>query len=424
MVNFSETILWVLYIASLYFTIFWILVFLSSRKKFIKERNVSKLSKFPFISIIIPAYNEEVAIESTIKSVLNLNYPKDKLEVIVVNDGSVDNTQKVVERFIKRNKNNKVKLINQENQGKAKSLNNALNVVNGEFFACLDADSFVQRDTLKKMILTYHKYNDKDLVIVTPAMKIKKPKNLVQKLQRVEYFVMMFVARLMSSIDCIYVAPGPFSLYKTQVIRDLGGFDEHNLTEDQEIAYRVQKNHYRIKQCYNAYVYTGAPKSIPTLYKQRNRWFKGGLFNIIKYKKIMFNKEYGDFGMMQMMMNAFYFVLSLFAVSLFGYYFIWPFLKGIRNFYLVGFDWRPYITDIINFELKFMNINVEKVFILISVLTLSLIIFFIAHRNADESIKKHGTIYLFLYFFIYYIGLGIIEVIVLFEYLIGKRQKW
>ena len=139
-----------------------------------------------------------------------------------------------------------------------------MKIAKGEFFACLDADSYVEKDTLTKMLVLYEKENDPDLTIVTPAMKVKKPKNLIQKLQRVEYILTLFVSRLMSRLDCIYVAPGPFSLYRKKTIIDMGGFEVGNLTEDQEIAYRAQKHQYKIKQCYNAYVYTIAPKTLPT----------------------------------------------------------------------------------------------------------------------------------------------------------------
>ena len=96
----------------------------------------------------------------------------------------------------------------------------------------------------------------------------------------------MLLIKLMGYIDSNYIAPGPFSVYKTSVIKNLGGFDETNLTEDQEIAYRVQKKHLKIRQCPTAEVYTVAPGSIRTLYRQRNRWFKGTLQNLFKYKSL------------------------------------------------------------------------------------------------------------------------------------------
>ncbi|MBS3098316.1 glycosyltransferase [Candidatus Woesearchaeota archaeon] len=423
--NITLTILlWATYILSLYFTIFWFIVFIEQKGFFKKEkRKKIKLAKSPFVSILIPAYNEEEVIQSTIKSVLNLNYPKNRLEVIVINDGSTDKTQHKVQALIKEDRGKKIILLNQKNQGKAKSLNNALKIAKGEFFACLDADSYVEKDTLTKMLVLYEKENDPDLTIVTPAMKVKKPKNLIQKLQRVEYILTLFVSRLMSRLDCIYVAPGPFSLYRKKTIIDMGGFEVGNLTEDQEIAYRAQKHQYKIKQCYNAYVYTIAPKTAKELYKQRDRWFKGGLINALKYRKLLWNRDYGDFGMMQMTINLLMFFLSMSAITLFSYYIIIPLFKNLKNLYLVRFDIIPYIKDM-SFNFNILNFDFGKLVILFLLFIITFILFYLSHKNAREKIRRHGTLYLIPYFLVYYIAMSMIVVVTIFELMIGKRQKW
>jgi len=142
-----------------------------------------KLKKYPFVSVLVPAFNEGEVVKETILSVLNLDYPEDNLEVIVINDGSTDNTRKVVEEVVNDHKYRNIILINQENQGKAASLNNALKIAKGEFFSCLDADSFVDKFTLKKMLALYED-NDSDLAIVTPALKVARPSSIIQKFQR------------------------------------------------------------------------------------------------------------------------------------------------------------------------------------------------------------------------------------------------
>ena len=325
--------------------------------------------------------------------------------------------------FIKKNRKFNIKLINQKNQGKAQSLNNALEVAKGEFFACLDADSFVEPKTLKKMLKIYE-YEDKSLAIVTPAMKVKSPKTFLQKIQWVEYLVSLFIARLMSYLDCIYVAPGPFSLYRTRIIKKIGGFDRKNITEDQEIAYRAQKHHYKIKQCYNGYVYTIAPSHLRGLYKQRNRWLKGGLLNILKYKKLMWNRKYGDFGIMQMSMNLIIFFVSLATLFFFGIYVLKPLYDFIRHLYLVNFDIWPFIKDIMNFKFLILNIDLEKMIILYILLAISLSIIYISYKNANEDFKKKSIISLLSYFLVYYIIMAFIILVMFFEVWIEKRHKW
>ena len=417
-------LLWITYILSLYIIVYLLIIFITKRDKIIIEtKKKIHISRFPFVSILIPSFNEQDTIIKTLKSVINLDYPKNKLEIIVINDGSKDKTKEMVDEFIKNNKEFKIKLINQKNQGKAQSMNNALKILKGEFFACLDADSSVDSKTLKKM-LTIYEEEDKNLAIVTPAMKVKSPKTFLQKIQWIEYLVSLFIGRLLGYMDCIYVAPGPFSLYRTEIIKKMGNFDTHTITEDQEIAYRAQKHHYKIKQCYNGYVYTIAPSNLRMLYKQRNRWLKGGFLNIIKYKKLIWNKKYGDFGIMQMSINLIVFFISLTTLFFFGFYVLKPLYEFIRNVYLVNFDIMPFITNLTNVKFVFLNLDVEKMIILYLLLAISFVIIHLSHKNANERFKKKSIFALLGYFLIYYAIMSFIILIIFFELLIEKKHKW
>ena len=421
--NFTiEFLLWATYLIILYIIVFWLLSFIDHRKIMGREsKKRIKLEKFPFITIIIPAYNEEKTITGTLNSVLNLKYPKEKLEIIAINDGSTDSTNEKIYNIIKKNKGRNIFSINQENQGKAKSLNNALEIAKGELFACLDADSVVDPKTLTKMVHFYQE--NPDLVIVTPAMKVKNPKTIFQKLQRIEYLASMFISRIMGHLDMIYVAPGPFSLYRTDIIKKLGGFDIGNLTEDQEIAYRIQKNNYGIKQCYNAYVYTNSPKNVTALYKQRNRWFKGSLINLYKYKGLFLNKKYGDFGMLQLPINLITYFLSISAIFFFSYFILKPFFKEIHNLYLINFDFMHYLRNI-HLNLNILDLNLGVMFMASALFFASLILFYFSHRNTNEKIRQYGFLHLIPYFFVYYTILSLVSVIVLIQLLFGFKQKW
>ncbi|MEK6932367.1 MAG: glycosyltransferase family 2 protein, partial [Nanoarchaeota archaeon] len=261
----------------MYIIVFWLLVLIEGYKK---NKNM-KLKRFPLISIAIPAYNEQKNIIQTLDSIINLDYPKNKLQIIVVNDGSKDRTKTLVESFILKHKSYDITLINQENLGKGAALNKALKLCKGEFFTCLDADSFIKSDALKFII---PKFNDKRIGIVLPLMKVAHPRNLIQRIQWVEYLINLFYKNIMSLINCVHVAPGPFSVYRSKTLRSLGGFDENNLTEDLEISLRFQKSNYKILQLMNTEVYTNVPDNLKGAYNQRNRWYKGTMFNMFKYR--------------------------------------------------------------------------------------------------------------------------------------------
>ena len=402
-----SVVLWIVYAISLYFSVFLLLVYFDNRELFKKEKSSTRLDQKPLVSIIVPAYNEENTILKTLRSINRIDYPKEKLDVYVIDDGSKDKTKEIIQAYIKGK--TQFKLISHKNMGKAASMNKALNLAKGEFFACLDADSFVDPLTLRKMLSLYYKENDPELVIITPAMKVDGPKNLLQKVQWLEYLVIILIARLSSHLDSLYVAPGPFSLYKTQVIRKLGGFDEKNITEDQEIAYRVQKNHYKIRQCFDGYVYTTAPKKIVPFYKQRRRWYLGSIICVNQYKGIIANKKYGDFGMMQMVKNLLGYLLSIAGIIIAIYFLLLPFFEKIKNLILIKFNILPYL---LNLELKFnlMNIlliDLRKSFLIVFIFIIGFFLFYQAHKNANEKMTSFGFIPLIPYFLFYYLLKGI-----------------
>jgi cellulose synthase/poly-beta-1,6-N-acetylglucosamine synthase-like glycosyltransferase len=421
--TFFSILIWLSYFIGLYTAIFLIVQYVDNRYEIKNERNKKiKLKRFPAVSVIVPVHNEEKTVIKTLDSVKNLNYPADKLQIVVVNDCSNDNTRVLVEEFIIKNPQlNLVLLNNKINKGKAYSLNRGLKIINGEYFACLDADSMVEKDALLNILYTHETH---DAAIVTPIMKIAKPTTLLQKFQRLEYMSSMLMTNVLGYMNCNFVAPGPFSVYKTSVIKKLGGFDETSIVEDQEIAYRVQANHYKIKQSPNAYVHTVGPDHFEKFKKQRNRWSKGTLLNLIKYKKLFFNKKYGDFGFFQLPIIFLSFLLSIIVVLSFFYYLVRPIYNQIYNLYLVNFDIMPYLhTFKYNFDP--LNINASSTFIIYVMLMLGLYLLFVASRETGETVRKHGSIMLVPYFLIYYLIISFINVYVILELLRKKKvQKW
>ncbi|MBI2665039.1 glycosyltransferase family 2 protein [Candidatus Woesearchaeota archaeon] len=398
--------IWIAYVLSLYFSIFLLLVYLDKKNYFDTEESSISLSDEPLVTVIIPACNEEKTITKTLQSVYELDYPAEKLEVIVVNDGSRDGTEAKIKEFIQDKPN--FRILSHANRGKAGSLNRALQEANGEFFACLDADSFVVSSTLKKMLSFYNRQNNPHLAIVTPAMKVYQPKGILQKIQWLEYVVMILFGRLSSHLDSVYVAPGPFSLYRTDIIRKIGGFDEKSITEDQEIAYRLQLHHYLIKQCFDGYVYTTAPAKLKPFYRQRRRWYLGSIICLYQYRNMIGNRKYGDFGLMQMIKNVTGYFLAITGIGIAFYMIFLPLIQKIKSFVLVEFNVIPFLTA---FEFKItlldlLMMNIKKGFIIIFLFMLTFFFFYIAHRNAREKMTTFGWIPLAPYFLFYYLLKG------------------
>lgn len=417
MVEVVKIMFWVAYTLSLYFAVFWFMVLLEN----IPQKRTRKLKKFPFVSIVIPAYNEEKRIGATIESVLKLNYPRNKYEILVLDDGSTDGTSKVTKEIIKKNKNFDIRLIKQENKGKGAALNNALKHCKGEFFICLDADSYVSEDALYKLL---PEFDNSNVAVVLPLLKVKNPKSLLQKMQWLEYIVNMFFKELMSKLDCVHVSPGPFSAYRKSTLQEVGGFDENNLTEDLEISLRLQKHHYKIVQLLNTNIYTIAPSTPKELYKQRNRWYKGSTLNALRYRKMMFNKKYGDFGMIQMPTVLFSGAIAIMLMLSILYYTLKPLVKYLYNLSFVNFDILTIIKNLtINFH--YLDMNYTTLVLIIIMLSISLFIVKKSHKKTHEkNIMKYGVFSFLSYLFLYFFVLGTIWIGVLFDLLRGKRQRW
>ncbi len=409
----------IIYAITLYYSVFWLVVYLTTTP----EDKTKRIKKWPIVTVIIPAYNEEKVISKTLLSAINLDYPREKLQIIVVDDGSSDNTSKKVKEIIKKHEDTNITLIRQKNSGKWVALNNALKLAKGEFFACLDADSYIESNALKKILPHFY---SKKVGAVLPLMKVENPENMLQKLQWYEYLVNMFYKRLISYLNCVHVTPGPFSVYRTSIIKKLGGFKEAFLTEDLEMALRLQKNNYLIIQLSDPVVHTVAPHSLPGLYNQRKRWNKGSVLNTLRYKEMLFNKEYGDFGLMQLPVVLFSGGLSVALMLAFIYFSILkPMYNILKKLILVNFDIKTLLSDM-HFEFNPLNLDFYRLLIGVVVLALSLLIFYLAHKFANEDFAREGKLSMILYLFFYYLILGFVWISIYWDFLLGKfnQKTW
>ena len=257
------------------------------------ERKEPRLSaKRPTVTVIIPCFNSERTVEKCVESVFSLDYPK-KLQVIAVNDASTDSTLEKLKALRKRFPSLEI-ISHARNQGKARSLNLALAKAKGELVANVDSDTFPAPDALEKMAGLF---NEEKVGAVTALVCVSKPKNMVQKIQEIEYYAAFgFWHTALAELDGLLVTPGPMSLYSKEALRKIGGFDEKNITEDMEVALNLQNHGFKIKLTTEAVVHTEVPSSWAALFRQRLRWLRGKIYNGFKYKSMLFNSRLGHFG--------------------------------------------------------------------------------------------------------------------------------
>lgn len=286
---------------AIFFESFVLVTFLSKPARAARARSAG--TETPSMAVIVPCYNEATTIAATCESLLSLEYPKERLEIVLVDDGSTDATPEVMRRFAAHPQ---VRIIRQKNGGKHTALNAGIAATHSEFVGCLDADSFVDKDALREIVPCFR---DPRIAAVTAAMSVHSPKGLLQHMQNAEYIFGITLRHTLASVDGLYVTPGPFSFYRRSVIEKLGGFRSGHQTEDMEMALRMQQAGYGIENAPRARVYTKAPRTLYTLLKQRTRWTTGFLRNVLgEYRGLIGNRRYNALGMLVL-------PLALFAVA-------------------------------------------------------------------------------------------------------------
>jgi cellulose synthase/poly-beta-1,6-N-acetylglucosamine synthase-like glycosyltransferase len=292
METWKDIVFLALLFISLYYEMFLLITYLERRHvmHWRVRRDMQVHDELPSVTIIVPCFNEEKTVIGTINSLLSLKYPEDKLSIFVVNDGSTDNTLEKLQTF---KDHHQIKIFTKENGGKHSVLNFGISLATSELVGCLDADSFVKEDALLRIA---KKFDDPNIMAVVPTLHIHEPTTIIQKIQKVEYLIGVFITSVLGEINSLYVTPGPFSIFRKSVFDKIGLYKKAHNTEDMEMALRMQVNGLRIACAHDAVVYTSSPKTVKKLYKQRVRWTSGFLANVIDYRKIMFSGDHGQVG--------------------------------------------------------------------------------------------------------------------------------
>lgn len=286
-----NVIFYIFMFLAVYVEVFFLMTYLERKHEIVERLDDRPDRVYPGVTIIVPCWNEEKTVAGTVESLLALDYPKDKLHIMIVDDGSTDGTAKAVEQFAGVAN---IELIRKENGGKHTAMNLGIDKTTTDFVGCLDADSIVTPSALKRMIPYF---DDEKIMAVSPSIIINNPKRAMEWAVKMEYQLSVYLKKMLGLMNGIHVTPGPFSIYRIAVFKNLGPYRVAHNTEDMEIAYRMHEHDYRIEQCHDAHVYTKTPPTIYKLYKQRRRWIYGFINNTIDYRRLMFKEQYGAFAL-------------------------------------------------------------------------------------------------------------------------------
>ncbi len=243
------------------------------------------------VSVLIPAFNEEKVIATTVERILASDYRD--LEVLVIDDGSSDHTAYIVRSHFRDDP--RVRVLSIPNGGKAHALNTGLIHAKGTVMVALDADTQFDTDTISRLVRWF---GDPKVGAVAGNAKVGNRINMITRWQALEYIVAQNLERrALSALDTLTVVPGAVGAWRRDLLLQMGGFPADTLAEDQDLTIAVQAAGYRAVFDASAIAWTEAPATFRGLGKQRFRWAYGTLQCLWKYRRITFNPRFGQLGM-------------------------------------------------------------------------------------------------------------------------------
>ncbi len=289
----------------------------------------------PLISVLIPCFNEEKVIESSIRRILASNWAK--LEVLVLDDGSSDHTAEVVRKAFADEP--RVTLMSFENGGKARALNKGLAKAHGDVVVALDADTLFPSDTLAKLARWF---GDPRVGAVAGNALVGNRRNLITRWQALEYVTAQNLERrALAALGAVTVVPGAVGAWRKAALDALGGYPDDTLAEDQDLTMALQIAGWRVEFDPEARAYTEAPETVGGLLKQRFRWSFGTLQCIYKHRSALFNPKRPVLGFVALPQIWLFQIILTAVAPLIDLAVVWSLISAAYGFTNHSTEWSP-----------------------------------------------------------------------------------
>lgn len=275
-------------------------------------------SSLPMISVVVPAYNEGIVIQPAIRSLLLLDYPN--YEIIVIDDGSTDDTYEKAMAVAREPHDIPVRVITKRNGGKAEALNTGMTLARGEFILNMDGDSKLSTNTLRACI---RHFENPKVGAVAGNVKVINRENMWTKIQALEYVEGLAMARKAQSfLHAVNIIPGPLGMFRKKVLQEVGGYDHDTFAEDCDLTLKLLVNGWHVTFEPTATALVETPSRLLDLLKQRYRWTRGILQATRKHSAALWNPRKAG-------INCFIMWYMLFEGIM------WPFSTVLGNIFFV-----------------------------------------------------------------------------------------
>ena len=248
-------------------------------------------TRLPSVTLLIPAYNEESVIRRCLDSVTKLKYPN--FNIVVVDDASADATSKIIRQFKKEQPGSSIRLVTlRRNRGKGGALNYALrHYCDTDLLMVFDADCTAKADAVRRAV---EYFNDRKVMGLASNIRVAEDPTLLSYLQKIEYLVGYRHKKYASLTNSEFIIGGQGCTYRTAIVKELGGFDEHMMTEDIALSLKVAKKGnktHRLKYAADVITYTEAVPDLTGLYRQRYRWKFGAMQALSAHREMIFSSS-------------------------------------------------------------------------------------------------------------------------------------
>ena len=332
----------------------------------------------PKVTIIVPAYNEDVTIAVSIKSLVKQTY--NNLEIIIMDDGSKDNTYKIAKKFEGNFEGKTIKVLTKKNGGKSRALNFAIERSSGELVMCVDADSKLEKDAVELMV---RYFKNSEISAVAGSVFVSNRINVLTKLQALEYIEgLNMVRNAQAYLQLVNIIPGPIGMFRKSAIQEVGGYAHDTFAEDCDLTLKLIETNHKIDFEPDAVAHTEAPDELLDLLKQRYRWTRGILQAIQKHSGSLWNFKNFNF--------SFVLWYMLFEAI------FWPFIDLFNSFLLMYLSFAQGInTMLIYWWLLFTIVDISGALycILITNETKSLSFYAILYRLYFISVINISKIF-------------------------------
>ena len=289
----------------------------------------------PLISVLIPCFNEEMVIESSIRRILASNWAR--LEVLVLDDGSQDRTAQVVRDAFADEP--RVTLMSFENGGKARALNRGLVRAEGDIIVALDADTLFPPDTLGRLARWFV---DPRVGAVAGNALVGNRNNLITRWQALEYVTAQNLERrALAALGAVTVVPGAVGAWRKQALAELGGYPDDTLAEDQDLTIAIQRAGWRVEFDPGARAYTEAPETVAGLLKQRFRWSFGTLQCLWKHRKGLWDVRRPVMGFIALPQIWLFQIVLTAVAPLVDLAIIWSLISALYGWAYHPTEWSP-----------------------------------------------------------------------------------